>query len=177
MHPRDLLIDAFERIRDRSRAAVSGLGPDALAHRPDPDANPIGWLVWHLIRVQDDHVSEIAGRPQAWVAEGWAGRFGMDPDPADIGYGHSAEQVAAVPAHDPDLLVGYADAVTDRTIECLRELDLDDLDRIIDRRWDPPVSVGVRLVSVIGDDYQHLGQAHYLRGMLDRSDEGGDTPG
>jgi hypothetical protein len=90
----------------------------------------------------------------------------MPADPADIGYGHTTEQVAAVPAHDPALLAQYHDAVVERTLAFLGRLEAEDLDRIVDRRWDPPVTMGARLVSVIGDDYQHAGQAHYLRGLL-----------
>ena len=97
MHVRDPLIDAYTRIRDLVRSAVDGLDAESLAWRPGPEANPIGWLVWHLTRVQDHHISEVAGIDQAWTTDGWAGRFGMPADPNDIGYGHSSEQVAAVP--------------------------------------------------------------------------------
>lgn len=166
MHVRDPLVDAYTRIRQLVHRAVEGLDADALAYRPGPDANPIGWLVWHLTRVQDHHVSELAGVEQAWTGGGWAQRFGMPADPSDIGYGHTSEQVAAVPAHDPELLAQYHDAVFERTLAFLAGVEGDDLDRIVDRRWDPPVTMGVRLVSVIGDDYQHVGQAHYLRGLL-----------
>jgi uncharacterized damage-inducible protein DinB len=168
MHVREPIIDAYTRIKDLAVGAVEGLDAEALAHRPGPDANPIGWLVWHLTRVQDHHISELAGVDQAWTSGGWAQRFGMPPDPSDIGYGHTSEQVAAVPAHDPDLLAQYHEAVLERTLAFLNGVESDDLDRIVDRRWEPPVTMGARLVSVIGDDYQHVGQAHYLRGLLGR---------
>ena len=166
MHVRDPLIDAFSRIRQLVGSAVEGLDAPELAQRPVPDANPIGWLIWHLTRVQDHHVSELAGAEQAWVGDGWAGRFGMPADPSNIGYGHTSEEVAATPAHDSELLVAYHDAVAERTLSFLAGVEAGDLDRVVDRRWDPPVTMGVRLVSVIGDDYQHVGQAHYVRGML-----------
>jgi hypothetical protein len=38
---------------------------------------------------------------------------------------------------------------------------------VVDASWDPPVTLGVRLVSVISDDLQHAGQAAYLRGMIE----------
>jgi uncharacterized damage-inducible protein DinB len=163
-----VLADAFERVREGVRRVTDGLGAEALAYRPDPDANSIAWLVWHATRVHDDHVSEIAGADQIWVADGWAERFDLPFDPADTGYGHSSEQVGAVRPDGPALLVGYHEAVAERTFAYLQTVDAADLDRIIDDRWDPPVSVGVRLVSVVDDQTQHLGQAAYVRGMLER---------
>ncbi|HWB71440.1 MAG TPA: DUF664 domain-containing protein [Egibacteraceae bacterium] len=168
METSEVLLDAFERIRQGVRRVTEGLDAEALAFRPDPDANSIAWLVWHATRVQDDHVSEIAGRGQAWVADGWADRFDLPADPAYTGYGHTSQQVGAVRADGPDLLVGYHEAVAQRTFEYLETIDAAELDRIIDDRWDPPVSVGVRLVSVIDDQIQHVGQAGYVRGMLER---------
>jgi uncharacterized damage-inducible protein DinB len=168
MHTRDVLADAFGRIREEVHQAADGQSAEALAYRPDPDANSIAWLVWHLTRVQDDHVSEIAGREQAWVEGRWAGRMGMEPDPTNIGYGHTSEQVGAITPDDPDVLIDYHEAVHARTLEYLGTLDADELDRIIDTRWDPPVTVGVRLVSVIDDCMQHTGQANYVRGMIER---------
>jgi uncharacterized damage-inducible protein DinB len=168
MEAREVYLHAYGRIRELVHTIAAGLDATAAAHRPDPEANSIAWLLWHLTRVQDDHVSEIAGRAQAWVAAGWAERFAMAPDPTDTGYGHTSAQVAAVAPADPGLLVAYHDAVADRTAAYLETLDGEELDRIIDERWDPPVSVGVRLVSVIGDSYQHAGQAAYVRGMYER---------
>lgn len=166
METRDVLGDAFGRIRDGVSRVVEGLDADALAHRPDPDANSIAWLVWHLTRIQDDHVSEIAGHEQRWIADGWAAHFDLPFDPADTGYGHSSDQVGAVRPDGPEPLVGYHQAVAERTAAYLETVDADELDRIIDRGWDPPVTVGVRLVSVINDGTQHLGQAAYVRGLL-----------
>ena len=141
---------------------------DELTFRPDPDANSIAWLAWHAARVQDDHVSALADRPQTWIEDGFEQRFGMDLDLGDIGYGHTTEQVAAVRPAGPELLVDYLRAVAGRTLQYVSGIDASELDRIIDRNWDPPVSVGVRLVSVIDDGIQHAGQALYVRGMIAR---------
>ncbi|MDX1691485.1 MAG: DUF664 domain-containing protein [Acidimicrobiia bacterium] len=168
MDATELLTDAFRRVEDLVRTTVDGLDADGLTYRPDAEANPIGWLVWHLTRIEDDHVAEIAGREQAWTAAGWADAFGMSPDPDDTGFGHTSEQVAAHCPTDSGLLVDYHEVVSARTREWLDAANPDDLDRVIDRRWDPPVTVGVRLVSVIGDALQHLGQAAYVRGLWER---------
>jgi hypothetical protein len=164
----EILLDAFDRIRETLHRAVEGLDREGLAFRPDADANSIAWLGWHLTRIQDDHVSEIAGREQAWISDGWHERFGMPPDPSNTGYGHSSEQVAAIRPESPQTILGYHDAVADRTREYLATVDSQELDRIVDRSYDPPVSVGVRLVSVISDNLQHAGQARYVRGIVDR---------
>lgn len=168
MGPADLLIDSFERILESARAVVEGLDPDRLASRPGPDANTIAWLVWHLTRVQDDHVADVAGLEQVWTAQDFAGRFGLPFDTADTGYGHSSADVALVRA-DADLLAAYLSAVHLQTLTYLAGLRADDLDRVVDTRWDPPVTLGVRLVSVVNDDTQHVGQAAYVRGLLSGS--------
>jgi hypothetical protein len=162
----DVLIDGFGRIREEVHAAVDGLTPQQLGARPAEDANSIAWLVWHLTRVQDDHVCEVAGVEQAWTAGGWHARFALPFDPADTGYGHSSKDVAAVTVESGELLLGYYDAVHEQTVAYLRGLRESDLPAIVDERWNPPVSLGVRLVSVLSDDLQHAGQAAYVRGLL-----------
>lgn len=163
-----LLLDAFSRITGVVHAAVDGLGVDGLVWRPEPRANPIGWLVWHLTRIQDDHVSEIAGHEQTWNERDWATGFNLAAGAMDLGYGHTAEQVAAVRPVSPAVLLEYHDRVSERTSAVVAALRPADLGRIIDDSYDPPVSVGVRLVSVVDDGMQHAGQAAYLRGMFDR---------
>lgn len=168
MDTREVLADAFGRVVEDVEGAVAGLTGEQLAWRPDPEANSIGWLVWHLTRVHDDHVADLAQREQAYTELGYTARFGLDLDPSDVGYGHSSNQVAMVRVDRPETLVDYLRAVTTRTNEYLATLDAAELDRIVDRNWDPPVTAGVRLVSVINDSTQHAGQAAYVRGLLDR---------
>jgi hypothetical protein len=123
-------------------------------------------LVWHLTRVQDHHVAELLGVEQLWVSGDWARRFGLEPDPSNTGYGHSPQETAAVRPEGEAVLLEYLDAVDSRTRSVLVGLTPADLDRIVDRRWDPPVTLGVRLVSIADDSLQHVGQAAYLRGLL-----------
>jgi len=163
----DLLHDLFDRVAADVHDAVQGLDLDALTYRVDATANSIAWLVWHLTRVQDDHVAEVAGIEQAWTADGWVGRFGLPFPASATGYGHGGDEVAAVRV-DADLLLGYFDAVHARTLRYVDGLTEADLDRVVDERWDPPVTLGVRLVSVADDDIQHAGQAAYLAGLAQR---------
>ena len=167
MTSNDLLADAFERVRDAVHPAANGLSLEELAFRPDPESNSIAWLVWHLTRIQDDHVAGLHGGEQVWKAGGWAKQFDLPLDDADTGYGHGPEDVAAVVA-DAQMLLGYFEDVHQQTQRYVAGLSEADLGRVVDRDWDPPVTVGVRLVSVIADDLQHAGQAAYVRGILQR---------
>jgi Protein of unknown function (DUF664) len=168
-----LLVDAFDRIRSTVGQTVADLDSGQLARRVAPDANPVGWLVWHLIRVQDDHVAAAFDVPQVWSAGGWATRFGLRASSMETGYGHTSEQVDAISAGiaaagmpGADLLAEYHDATYEQTVALVSGITDADLDRVVDRFWRPPVTLGVRLVSVINDDMQHAGQAAFVRGIL-----------
>jgi uncharacterized damage-inducible protein DinB len=166
MHSAELLADAFSRVRGLVHRVVDGMSVDDLTYRLDDRANSIGWLVWHLTRIQDDHLADATGAEQVWLADGWADRMALPFDPRSTGYGHSADDVAAVRV-EADVLVGYHDAVSARTLEQVSALADEDLDRVVDTNWDPPVTLGVRLVSVISDDLQHAGQAALIRGVIE----------
>ncbi len=166
MKSSDLLIDGLGRVREVVHDVARGLTADQLAYRPAPAANSICWLIWHLTRVQDDHIAEVAGHEQAWIGQGWASRFGLPAGYAETGYGHNSDEVGAFRVSSADLLTGYHDAVHEQSVAFLGLIGDDDLDRIVDERWDPPVSLGVRLISVIDDDAQHAGQAAYVRGLI-----------
>ena len=168
MELHQLLLDLFGRVDEHVDEAVGGLDADALNTAPEEGSNPIGWLVWHLTRVQDHHVAEILDEEQIWVSGNWAPRFGVDPDPQNTGYGHSWTDVLTIRPETAAALTGYHAAVASRTRALLERTTPADLDRIVDRRWDPPVTLGVRLVSIADDDIQHAAQAIYVRGLLDR---------
>lgn len=161
----ELLVDAFGRIREVVHHTVDGLDEDQLAYRVDGGANSIAWLVWHLTRIQDDHVADAAGTEQVWPK--WADRFGLPFDLGETGYGHGSPQVAAVRVK-AELLTSYHDETYERTVEYVSGIADADLGRVVDTRWDPPVTLGVRLVSVVSDDLQHAGQAAFVRGLLPR---------
>lgn len=166
MNVDELLIEAFDRLPALVRSAVEGLSAAQLCTPPAEGANTVGWLVWHLTRIQDDHLAELTGHQQVYVTGDRARRFGLSPDPDDTGYGHTAAQVLAVRPESPAALVEYYQAVHERTLAYLAGRTPGELDRVVDEAWDPPVTLGVRLVSVLNDDLQHVGQAAYVRGLL-----------
>jgi hypothetical protein len=161
-----LLLELFGRVPPLARHAVEGADVEALTRSPAPGTNPVAWLVWHAARVQDHHIAELLEDEQVWVDGGWGRRFGVGSDPDNTGYGHSPGEVAAIRPDRPEALLDYLDVVDRRTRALLERLTPPDLDRIVDRRWDPPVTLGVRLVSVADDSLQHVGQAAYVRGLL-----------
>ena len=163
----ELLIDAFDRVHESVSAVLDGLEEDRLVVRLDDDANSIGWLVWHLTRVQDDHVADVAGGDQLWTAAGWVERFRLPYDVAAIGYGQASQEVGAFRA-PAELLAAYHDAVHAATVDYLATVAEGDFARVVDERWDPPVTVASRLVSVVNDTTAHVGQAAFVRGVLER---------
>lgn len=163
----DILSDGFDRVREGVREVAETLTVEQLETRPADDANSIAWLLWHASRVQDAQMADLAGTPEVWVAGGWAERFGLPLDPSDTGYGHTPEQVASVRGVTAEQLVGYQDATAARTKEILAGLEEPDLVRVIDVSYDPPVTVGVRVLSILADDLEHVGQAAFVRGMIE----------
>lgn len=161
----DVLTEGFGRLDDLVRVAVSGLDDRQLTERIGPQANTVAWLVWHLAREQDAQIAAMQDSQEVWTAEGWADRFDLPLDRDDNGYGNSLAQVAAVQA-PADLLIGYAEAASKASIAYLGGLTDEALDDVIDPDWNPPVTRGVRLVSILDDAVQHAGQAAFVRGVL-----------
>ena len=165
----DVLRDLFDRVATDVHGAVEGLDEAALTHRVGGGANSIAWLVWHLTRVQDDHVADAAGTEQVWTAQGWVTRFGLPfarggdrlrPGRRRRRGRAGARRTSCSATTTPS---------TSRLCSTWARLGEADLDRIVDRRWDPPVTLGVRLVSVADDDIQHAGQAAFVRGVVESS--------
>jgi len=173
MQSKELLLEAFDRLPSLVRQALEGLDEADLQRRPPGNGNSIGWLIWHTGRVEDAQVASASGLEQVWTGEGFVSRFGLPLAERDTGYGHTSEQVDAVKA-PRGLLQEYYEAVHRQTAKVLQDIDDPDLDRVVDRHWDPPVTLGVRLVSILGDCFQHLGQAAYAKGL---HAEPADAPG
>lgn len=162
-----LITDGYGRVLQVLEESLDGLTQDDLNQQPHPDCNSMGWLTWHLTRIQDDHIADLMGEEQLWTSGGWHARFNRPPEPKDIGFGHSSEDVAAFRSPDVKTLLGYHRAVLEQTKGYITTLSLSDLDRELHEPWFQPLpTVGVRLISVLSDSLQHAGQVAYLRGLL-----------
>jgi uncharacterized damage-inducible protein DinB len=148
-------------------AVAADLSQDDATWRPDPEANSISWLLWHLSRVQDDHIAGLAGSEQVWTSQGFYERFALPFPPEVHGYGQSSDEVAQVRT-PPSELVEYHRAVREATERYLESLSEDELERVVDTSWDPPVTAAVRLVSVMDECAAHVGQAAYVKGLAER---------
>nr|WP_064569260.1 DinB family protein [Gordonia sp. LAM0048] len=166
MRSSEVLLDGLGRVAENVHAVLDGATPELLNTAPAPGTNTIAWLVWHLTRVQDSHIADVAGTEEVWAAGGWTDRFDLPFSPGEIGYGQSADEAARAIVDDAGLLRDYYDATHAVSADYIGGLTDSDLDRIVDHNWDPPVTLGVRLISVIDDDTQHIGQAAYVRGLL-----------
>lgn len=167
MDIRQLLVDAYGRVIEGLEGMLTGLDRKDLDVLPKPDSNSIGWLAWHITRVQDDHVADLVGAEQLYLRDGWHAKFDRPANPDDIGTGHSSEQVAAFRSPDIETFLAYHRAVHERTLAYINQLSDADFDRELNEpQWQPLPTVGVRLVSVLGDNFAHLGQIGYVRGLL-----------
>ena len=167
MEWRDLILDGYGRVLEELELALDGLTEADLDEQPNPDCNSMGWLAWHLTRVQDEHVADLMGEKQLWTKDNWHARFNRPADPKDIGWGHTSEQVASFRSPGVEVMLGYHRAVLERTKDYITGLSAAELDRELDEPWFQPLpTVGVRLVSVMSDNLQHVGQIAYVRGLL-----------
>ncbi len=171
----ELVLDAFARVAEDVREVLHGSNVDDLLWQPEKASNPMGWLIWHLSRVEDDHMAGLASMvsgqavQQVYVTGGFTDRFALPYPSGAVGYGMTADQVRAFTVSGPDVLGEYYDAVHGQTLSIVGTLQDADYATIVDRRWTPPVTAAVRLVSVINDVTQHVGQAAYVKGLRERS--------
>ena len=161
---RELLRDSFTRIIEHVQDLTDDLTDEVSIFRPTSTANSIAWLIWHSARIQDVQLAAICGIDQVWFSGDWVDRFNLDLPRDAHGYGHTPEEVGKVrvPA---DLLAGYYHAVHKMTLEYIAGVTPEELARVVDENWDPPVTASARLVSIYDDCMQHLGQAAYVRGI------------
>lgn len=163
-----LIVDGLGRVQEVLHRALKDVPADVLCRLPTRDTNSMAWLAWHLTRVQDHHLSDLAALPQQWTSRGWHAKFGMQPDDTETGSGHTPQQVAALKVDAAALLLGYYDAVYERSKQYLATVQPSDLDgELNEPQYTPLPTVGVRLVSVLSDNAQHAGQIAYLRGYFE----------
>lgn len=164
MQAQELIINIFERISQELDKALNGLTQEDVNKQPSHDTNSIGWLMWHLTRYQDKSIKDLLGEEQLWISDKWHIKFNRTADPQDLGGGHTPEDLAAFKSPDVQVLLSYHHAVLEQTRKYVGKLSEAELDRKLDNpRWP---TVGARLEGLISDNYQHVGQIAYVRGLL-----------
>lgn len=159
-----ILTDLARRPEAAAEMLREQLTPAVLNAHPHHD-NSIAWLLWHAAREIDVQLAALTGLEPVWSAAGYDVRFGLDTVPDDLGYGHTPEQARAIVVDDPGLLLEHLAAVVDAQVAFIETLSDADLSGIVDERWDPPVTLGVRLVSMSADALEHVAQAAYVLGI------------
>jgi len=166
METSGFILDTFEYMQQAVSTAVDGLNSDELTWCPGPGTNSIGFILWHQLRCEDIYVQNIIqGRPQVWVSDKWYEKLNLPESPQDVGYGYTAEQVAAF--HVPELkdLLGYAEATRARTVEYLRATTPGKLDEVIQTTFLGELTIGQIFATLLCEITQHIGQIAYLRGL------------
>ncbi len=159
----EFIVDALDKENGFLLDAVEGLGPDELAWQPAADANSIGWILWHMVRVEDMWIQFFAQfQTELWETGGWHEKFGLPT--RDNGFGHTAEQVNNFPGVDLAEFLRYRAAVRQATLAYLDTLTTEDMETV-PRERRPEMSLGAMFRQIIGEMYQHVGHIAYLRGL------------
>ena len=162
----EFIVDALDKENGFLLEALDGLGPEELAWQPAADANSIGWILWHMVRVEDMWIQFFAQfQTELWETEGWHEKFGLPT--RDNGFGHTSEQVNNFPALDLSEFLRYRSAVRQATLAYLDTLTPEDMGRV-PRERRPEMSLGAMFRQIIGEMYQHVGHIAYLRGLQGR---------
>ena len=166
MRATTILHNAATRPAEAAQRLRASLSSEVLnAHLGDHD-NSVAWLLWHTGREIDVQTADLAGTSEAWSHEGYAQLTGIGAVGDGLGLGHTTGEAREITSDQGDALVDYVAAATDALLAYISTLTDADLDEVIDENWDPPVTRGVRLVSIIDDAAQHVGQAAYAVGAL-----------
>ena len=167
MEWQQLLSDGYGRIQESLERILDGLTREDLDQQPKPDCNSMGWMAWHLARGVDSQISALMGQEQVWIKDKWYQKFDRQADPKDTGFRHSTEDIAAFESPEISTILDYNEAALERAKGYFATLTASDLDRELDEPWFKPLpTVGVRLVSVMVDCLEHIGQIAYVRGLL-----------
>ena len=163
----DFILDLLDRVQQELTKAVDSLTDEEMAWRPGPGANSIGFVLWHQMRCEDQMVHAwIQGETQSWVSEQWFRKLNLPDDPGKDGYGYTAEQVAAFLVPPLKDLLDYGAAVRIRTVQYLKNLAPEELDRVVHIEPLPEVDkVSELFSSLLVEIALHVGQIAYLRGL------------
>ena len=131
-----------------------------------PNTNSIGFVIWHLSRIQDMNTSRQMGKKQAWESEGWAEKFGKDPTDLKA-TGFTSEEAAGFDPVSAQLLREYYECVRGYTEKYVSGLTPEVLDTPIENPPPGrPYNLGTSIALALGDSIQHFGQIGILMGVI-----------
>ncbi len=168
----DFVLDAMERNRRVTLSLVKGLSPEQLRWRAGPEANHIGFLLFHMFRAEDRYVHRwVSNTPEVWLSQAWEPRFNLplfpyDKDsPRSPGNGWTPQQVAAFEPLPMDDLLAYASAVRESTSLIIRHMDLGRLDeKPVSGR--PDLTISRWLQYCITHEVEHQAQIGFIVGLM-----------
>lgn len=164
MKATEVLQDLTGRVRDAVGEIPRGLPTGVVNAHPLGHPNSVVWLLWHSGRELDVQLSGLTANEQVWTSEGYDSSSGVHGAGDSMGFGQSPAQAREVTAAEVGPVIDYVAAVCDAVDTYLFTVGDADLDAVIDDAWDPPVTRGVRLISILHDAVIHLGQAAYVLG-------------
>jgi hypothetical protein len=165
MECREMISASYKGVLETLERALDGLTKEDLNWQSRPDCNSIGWLTWHLTRVQDSFIASMMGEQQLWIQGGWHTKFGRPPEANDAGFGQTPQDLAKFKSPDIKTLLGYHRAVLERSQRYISTLSAADMDRELQGPPYLPPKLGLRLIMVLSDGLQHAGQVAYIRGL------------
>jgi hypothetical protein len=167
MEWKGLILDGYDRMPQELEEVLKGLKKTDLDWQPKTECNSIGWTVWHLARVQDAQIAELMNEEQVYLKQKWYAKFERPTDPKDTGFGDTPQDVASFKSPSANVLSGYIRSTIDQSKTYINAISNTELDRVLDEPWfQPRPTVAVRLVSILADGHQHIGEASYIRGLL-----------
>ena len=156
---------ALERIQESVDRATNGLTEEELKWQPNPEANPIGFILWHQIRAEDGIVNGmIRQQPQVWMTGKWYEKCNMSDDPQNSGGGYTPEQIATFKPPKLEVLQEYAKAVRAQINEYLDSLTPDKFNDVIETPFGKFTVVQI-LTLLLSELAQHTGHIGYIRGL------------
>ena len=120
MELNELLTKQYERVWSGTDKTLEGLSDEGLAWRPSPECNSIGWLAWHVGRVEDRWTSLLLGNETrgsgytTYVDDQWDAGVGRGDGDAQRSWQRrrdAAVRSRHLPHAELELLQGYYEAV------------------------------------------------------------------
>jgi uncharacterized damage-inducible protein DinB len=167
MDVKEFALHSLNELQAALVESIDDLTQEESFRQPQPGANHIAFMLWHIVRVEDWFFHYLFQRvPQVWESESWHEKLGLPEDPKATGFAYTTEQVDGFPSVQLRDLRAYGEAVRAETLDYLRNTDAAKLDETVKSRLFGEVSIGSLIGHVIVELSQHVGQIAYVRGLV-----------